>query len=102
MYSWEKVDCAAAGKVSQKDRCIVGRWADVDLTLGLVWYVLNEYFVFDVKNEVLKTGAKCSSPVEVGFRCPGRPRLRVRDGMETGRKCVNAAVTHKWLGVMWQ
>ena len=66
---------------------------DVDLTLGLLWFERNEDFVFDMKNEVLKTWKKCKSPVEVRLRCPGRPRFRVRDGMETGRVCVNAPVS---------
>ena len=61
---------------------------NVDLTLGLFWD-----FVFDTKNEVLKTGKKYSSPIDVRFKCPGRPRYRVRAGMQTGRVCVNAAVT---------
>ena len=66
---------------------------DVDLTLGLVWYERNEDFVFDMKNEVLKTGTKCSSPIEVKFRCPGRPRFHVRHRMDSGRVRVNAAAT---------
>ena len=46
-----------------------------------------------MRNEVLKTGTKCSSPIQVRFRCPGRPRFRVRNGMDSGRVCANAAAT---------
>ena len=66
---------------------------DVDLTLGLVCYEQNEDFVFDMRNEALKTGTKCSSPIQVRFRCLGRPRFRVRHGMDSGRVCANAAAT---------
>ena len=83
--SWQSVDRAAAGTV--------GDGLDIDLTLGLVWYEQNENFVFDMRNEVLKTGTKCSSPIQVRFRCPGRPRFRVRHVMDSGRECVNAAAT---------
>ena len=81
------------GQFNRRIDVLVVDGLDVDLTLRLFWYEQNEDFVFDMKNEVLKTGKKCSSPTEVRFRCLARPRFRVRDGMETGRVCVNAAVT---------
>ena len=81
------------GQFTRTINVLVVDGLDDDLTLGLVWYERNKEFVFDMKNEVLKTGKKCSIPIEVKLRCPGRPRFRVRDGMETGRVCVNAAVT---------
>ena len=80
-------------KFHRRTNVLVIDGLDVDLTLGLVWYERNEDFVFDMKNEVLKTGKKWSSPMDFRFRCPGRPRFWVRDEMETGRVCVNAAVT---------
>ena len=46
-----------------------------------------------MRKEVLKTGTKFSSLNQVRFRCPGRPRFRVRHGMDSGRECVNAAAT---------
>ena len=81
------------GQFNRRTDGLVIDGLDVVLTLGLVWYEQDEDFVFDIENEVLKTGKKCSGPIEVRFKFPGRPRLRVRHGMETGRICANAAVT---------
>ena len=81
------------GQFHRRTDVLVIDGLDVDLILGLVWYERNEDFVFDMKNEVLKTGTKCNSPIQVRFRCPGRPRFRVRNGMDSGRECVNAAAT---------
>ena len=61
------------GQFNRRIDVLVVDGLDVDLTFGLVWYERNEDFVFDLKNEVLKTGKKCSSPIEVRFRCPGIP-----------------------------
>ena len=58
-------------------RSMVVDGLDIDLLLGLVWYERYEDFVFDMKNDVLKTGLKRSSPIQARFRCSGRPRLRV-------------------------
>ena len=58
-------------------RSIVVNGLDVDLLLGLVWYERYEDFVFDMMNDVLKTGLKRSSPIQARFRCSMRPRLRV-------------------------
>ena len=81
------------GLFNRRTKVLVVDGLDVDLTLGLVWYEQNEDFVFDMRNEVPKTGTKCSSSIQVRFRCPGRPRFRVRHGMDSGRECVNAAAT---------
>ena len=81
------------GQFNRRTEVLVVDGLDVDLTLGLVWYEQNEGFVFDMRNEVLKTGTKCSSPIQVRFRCPGRPRFRVRRGMDSGRVCAKAAAT---------
>ena len=81
------------GQFNRRTEVLVVDRLDVDLTLGLVRYEENEDFVFDIRNEVLKTGTKCSSPIEVRFRCPGRPRIRVRRGADLGRVCVKAAAT---------
>ena len=81
------------GQFNRRTKVLVVDGLDVDLTLGLVWYEKNEDFVFDMRNEVLNTGTKCSSPIQVRFRCHGRPRFRARHGMDSGRECVNAAAT---------
>ena len=79
------------GQFNRRTEVLLVDGLDVDLTLGLVWYEQNEDFVFDMRNEFLKTGTKCSSSLQVRFRCPGRPRFWVRHGMDSGRECVNAA-----------
>ena len=81
------------GQFNRRTEVLVVDGLDVDLTLGLVWFEQNEGFAFDTRNEVLKTGTKCSSPIQVRFRCPGRPRFRVRRGMDSGRVCAKAAAT---------
>ena len=81
------------GQFNRRTEVLVVDGLDVDLTLGLVWYEQNEDFVFDMRSEVLKTGTKCSIRIQVRFRCPGKPRFRVRHGMDSGRVCINAAAT---------
>ena len=81
------------GQFNRRTEVLVVDGLDVDLTLGLVWYEQNEDFIFDMRNEVLKTGTKCCSPIEVRFKCPGRARFRVRHGMDSSRVCVKAAAT---------
>ena len=95
--SLEVVDRASIvlqlGQFNRRTEVLVVDGLDVDLTLGLVWYEQKEDFVFDMRNEVLKTETKCRSPTQVRFRCRGRTRFRVRNGMDSGRRCVNAAAT---------
>ena len=81
------------GQFNRRTEVLVVDGLDVDLTLGLVWYEQNKDFVFDMRNKVLKTGTKRISPIQVRFRCPGRPRFRVRSGMDSSRVCTNAAAT---------
>ena len=43
------------GQFNRRTEVLVVVGLDVDLTLGLVWYEQNEDFVFDMRNQVLKT-----------------------------------------------